>query len=164
MAERAVYKSTAAEYLDELFGGTPDELNAAYQGALGLLDSIGDAPLSDAVARLVDDGELPEETIENSNSGWRAGQRVDRMIRVGYTEAMQLAQASDEPLPIERLEVGGERGPIHAQQPCDRADRRRLGLIERHQQRELPAGQPDRAQRLVEAPRQCPRCTLRGEA
>lgn len=107
MADRAVYKSTAAEYLDELFGGTPDELNAAYRGALELLDSIGDAPLTDAVARLVDDGELPSEAVEDSNKGWRAGERVDRVIRVGYTEAMQLAQASDEPLPIETLWVTG---------------------------------------------------------
>ena len=37
MADRAVYKSTAAEYLDDLFGGTPDELRAAYEGALELL-------------------------------------------------------------------------------------------------------------------------------
>jgi hypothetical protein len=107
MADRAVYKSTAAEYLDDLFGGTPDELRAAYEGALELLDSIGDAPLTEAVSRLVDDGELPPESIENSDKGWRAGQRVDRVIRVGFTEAMQLALAGDEPRPIETLWVTG---------------------------------------------------------
>src|SRR4051794_32883109 len=107
MADRAVYKSTAAEYLDDLFGGGPDELEVAYRTALDLLDSIGDAPLSEAVAQLVDDGDLPSDAIEDSNKGWRAGERVDRVIRVGYTEAMQLAQARDEPLPIETLWVTG---------------------------------------------------------
>lgn len=107
MAGRAVYKSTAAEYLDDLFGGSPDELSAAYQTALDLLDSIGDAPLTEAVARLVDDGDLPREAVENSDKGWRAGARVDQVIRVGYTEAMQLAQARDVPLPIETVWVTG---------------------------------------------------------
>lgn len=107
MADRAVYKSTAAEYLDDLFGGTPDELAAAYQTALDLLDSIGDAPLTEAVSRLVDDGDLPPEAVENSDRGWRAGQRVDQVIRVAYTEAMQLALARDEPLPIETMWITG---------------------------------------------------------
>lgn len=67
----------------------------------------------------------------------------------------------DEPVPLERLQVGGQRGAIHCQELSHRADRRRLGTIKRHQQRELAAGNADGAQRVIEAARQGTRCPLR---
>ena len=107
MAERAVYKSTSAEFLDDLFGGTPEELAAQYAQSLGLLDDIGDAPLAEAIERLAEEGELPPESVEDSEKGWRGRPDVDRVIRAGYREAMRLASSSDAPLPIETLWVTG---------------------------------------------------------
>jgi hypothetical protein len=107
MAERAVYKSTSAEYLDDLFGGTPDERAAQYAQSLGLLEDIGEAPLSEAIERLAEEGELPAESVVDSERGWRGKPDVDRVIRAGYREAMRLASAGDVPLPIETLWVTG---------------------------------------------------------
>ena len=105
MAERAVYKSTFAELLDELFGGTPDELEAQYAESLGLLEDIGDAPLSEAIERLADQGELPPESVVDSERGWRGRPDVDRVIRAGYREAMVLARSRG--VPVETLWVSG---------------------------------------------------------
>ena len=107
MSTSAVYKSTAAEFLDELFGGTAEELGVAYERALGLLESIGDGPLSEAAAMLVGDDGLPPEAVEDSATGWRAGDDVDRVLRAGYRQAIQLASSGHEPVPIETLWLTG---------------------------------------------------------
>jgi hypothetical protein len=108
VADRLIYKSTSAEFLDELFGGDDAEsLNAAYQRSLDLLDSIGGAPLSAAAAVLAENGELPPEAVEESETGWRADRIVDRIIRAGYQEAIRLAQDKPEPVPIETFWVTG---------------------------------------------------------
>lgn len=41
--------------------------------------------------------------------------------------------------PLQRLEIGGQRGPVHGQQAGNRSDRRRLRAVQRDQQRELAA-------------------------
>ena len=108
MANRLIYKSTSAEFLDLFFGGVnAATLTAAYQRALDILDSIGDGPLSAAAAQLVDTGELEEDAVPNSESGWREGRVADRIIRSAYLEAIRLAQARDEPVPIETLWMTG---------------------------------------------------------
>ena len=86
MAESAVYKSTFAELLDGMFGGTQEELEDQYAESLGLLEDIGDAPLSEAIERLVDEGKLPPESVDDSEQGWRGQPEVDRVIRAGYRE------------------------------------------------------------------------------
>ena len=48
-----------------------------------------------------------------------------------------------QPAAFERLEVGGQRGAVHGEQDRDAADARRLGTVERRQQRELALGQPN---------------------
>ena len=105
MAETAVYKSTFAELLDAMFGGTPEELEDQYAESLGLLEDIGDAPLSEAIERLVDEGKLPPESVDDSERGWRGQPDVDRVIRAGYREAMLLARARG--VPIETLWLTG---------------------------------------------------------
>jgi hypothetical protein len=105
MAERSVYKSTFAEFLDELFGGTTEEMEAQYAESLGLLEDIGDAPLAEAIERLVDQEELPPESIGDSELGWRGRPDVDRVIRAGYREAMLLAQSRS--VPVETLWITG---------------------------------------------------------
>lgn len=54
------------------------------------------------------------------------------------------------------LEGGRQRSPIHCQQQRHCRHPWRFRPVQRHQQRELPVGQADRAQRLVEAPGQRP--------
>lgn len=51
--------------------------------------------------------------------------------------------------PSERLEIGGERRPVHAEQFRNLAQIWRKRPVERHQQRELPIRQLRRPQRLV---------------
>jgi hypothetical protein len=101
MADSAVYKSTFAELLDDLFGGTPEELEEQYAESLGLLEGIGEAPLSEAIEQLVDEDKLPPESVDDSERGWRGQPDVDRVIRAGYREAMLLAR--DGAVPIETL-------------------------------------------------------------
>jgi hypothetical protein len=55
---------------------------------------------------------------------------------------------------FERLKVGGECRAIHSEERRNVADARRLGAIERHQQRKLALRQIERPQRIVKAPRQ----------
>ena len=56
-----------------------------------------------------------------------------------------------EAAPLQRLEIGGERGPVHGQQGGDLADAGRLRTIERHHQGELAVGQGERPERLVDS-------------
>src|SRR5262245_16752212 len=101
MAGSAVYKSTYAELLDGMFGGTSEEREEQYAETLGLFEEIGDGPLSEAIERLVDEEKLPSESIGDSEQGWRGEPDVDRVIRAGYREAILLARDGD--LPIETL-------------------------------------------------------------
>jgi hypothetical protein len=57
---------------------------------------------------------------------------------------------ADKAAALERLEGRGERGAVHGQQVCHRSHRRRLGPVQRHEQRKLPVGKPQRAEGLVE--------------
>ena len=66
----------------------------------------------------------------------------------------------DEASAFERFEIGGERRAIHGQQTRNASQFRGLWAIERHQQRELAVGQPQRAQDVVEASRERARGTL----
>ncbi len=109
MAQRAVYKSTAAESLDDLFGVDGGTLVDRYNRCLAALSNTG-GRLADAAAQIVTDG-LPEATVEawrqQSQAGWRAPTDVDEVIRAGYVQAITLAGQSDPPLPIDNLWVTG---------------------------------------------------------
>ena len=60
-----------------------------------------------------------------------------------------------QPAPFKRLEIGRKRRPVHREKGRDVAQRRRLGTIERHQQRKLTVGEVERPQHIVKAARQC---------
>ena len=70
----------------------------------------------------------------------------------------------DEPTPLQRLEIGGERGAVEHEQLRDIAHGRRRRTVERHEKRKLALCQPDWAQRLVETARKRPRRALDMEA
>jgi hypothetical protein len=55
---------------------------------------------------------------------------------------------------FERLEIGGESRAIHGEERRNVTEARRLGAIERHQQRELALCQIEWPQRIVKAPGQ----------
>jgi hypothetical protein len=116
MGGLAVYKSTSAEFLDQFFGGSPEELAEQYQRSLELLDSIGDAPLAEAAARIVDDSGLPPESVDDSRTGWRGDKVVDRIIGHAYRHAMTIAgdSARAEPVPIDTLWVTGASDEFEA--------------------------------------------------
>src|SRR5690606_19038350 len=65
---------------------------------------------------------------------------------------------------LQRLESRGERRSVHGEELRDAPHRRWVRLVERHHQRELPVGEPERAKGLVEAPRQRPRSPLSAQA
>jgi hypothetical protein len=65
---------------------------------------------------------------------------------------------------LERLEIGGERRAVEREQVRHRTHGRRLGAVERGQQRKLPLRQPDRAQCVIETSRQRPRRPLHMQA
>jgi len=70
----------------------------------------------------------------------------------------------DEAAPPQRFERGGERRAVHGKQGCDRTDAGRLGPVQRHHRRILPAGEAERPQRVVEPPRQRARRALQVKA
>lgn len=107
MAERAVYKSTSAEFLDRQFSGTPDDLREVYDRSLGLLDELGEASLAGAIEQFEADGAAPTNAAAESATGWRADPEVDRVIRAAYREAMRLASERDVPVPLETLWITG---------------------------------------------------------
>ncbi|HWC37904.1 MAG TPA: hypothetical protein VG476_05215 [Acidimicrobiales bacterium] len=108
MTGRAVYKSSSAEALDAFFDHSSDEeLAAAYERGLRLLDGTAGARLSQAVTELENRGELPQGSVEHSELGWRASRSVDRVIRYAYAEAMRLANAKSPRQRIETLWLTG---------------------------------------------------------
>jgi hypothetical protein len=76
-----VYKSSAVEALDEFFSGDADKLRAAFDYSVDILDHWLGGPL--------------------------AGKDVDRVMRHAYRQAIRLASAADQPLPIETFWVTG---------------------------------------------------------
>jgi hypothetical protein len=112
--DRAVYKSRAAEYLDRLFAGQPDELRAVYEHVVDNLASIRREGLLETTNRLVEYEELPEDIgVEHferfwlSDSGPMAGQHAGRVLRCAYEEAIRIARSRENPLPIETFWVTG---------------------------------------------------------
>jgi AcrR family transcriptional regulator len=69
-----------------------------------------------------------------------------------------------QPPPVQRLQRGGHRGPVHRQELREPRDARRLPHVQRHQQRELPLGELEGAEGRVEAARQRPCRPLRPQA
>jgi len=70
----------------------------------------------------------------------------------------------DQSAPLQRFQRRSQRGAIHSQQRRYSAHGRRLGPVQRHQQRKLAIGEIERPQGLIEAPRQCPGSPLHMQA
>jgi hypothetical protein len=112
--DRAVYKSRAAEFLDGLFGGDPDELRVSYERAADNLARIRREGIAETAERLVQTHSLPGdigvdhfERYWLSESGPMADKHVARVLRCGYEEAIRIARNRDNPLPIQTLWATG---------------------------------------------------------
>jgi hypothetical protein len=113
VSDRAVYKNTGVETLDEVYSGNPTVLRAALEHALELLQDPQNDTLLDAAEKFVQQKDkLPDTTRNDLEHGWlpKVGTNADRIVRHGYKAAIQLALAGDEddePLPIETFFVTG---------------------------------------------------------
>jgi hypothetical protein len=119
MAHVAVYKSRAAEYLDDFYSGDERPITEAYEEALALLAqyendrlSAVTAVLNDPereVARLDPDDGNPDdfEAFWLSDDSAHGDKQVDRVLRHGYREAIEIARGYPEPVPIETFWITG---------------------------------------------------------
>jgi hypothetical protein len=91
---------------------------------------------------------------------WRSvgeqGPALSRQTHPSTTPVCRIWGYLDQAAALQRLDCGGQGGAIHGQQRCHRPHAGRLRTIQRHEQRELTIGQPDRPQCRVEIPGQCP--------
>ena len=125
MSHRAVYKTTTAEFLDEFYSGVSRPRSEAYADALALmdLDSLSDST-RDLESR--DSGALDAGAASDFEAHWLASSAkhgaapVERILRLGYREAVELASAHN--LPIENFWVTGT-GDDFELHICETADR-----------------------------------------
>ena len=113
MSECAIYKSTAAEFLDEFYGGSPEDLRQAFDDALRRLEAHQDEPLSTTTEELERLNRLEPGAAGDFYNYWLsdtsrlAGSEVDRILRHGYREAIELARSHEPPMPIETFWLTG---------------------------------------------------------
>jgi hypothetical protein len=104
MSDVAIYKSTAAEFIDDFFSGDGATLRENLEYALRLLDQ-DDTPLSAIIDQFSEDRQGPN--YEKTPPKWLQGADVDRVMKHGYKEAIRLALSHDDPVPIETLWITG---------------------------------------------------------
>jgi hypothetical protein len=123
MSHCAVYKSLAAEFLDDFLGGETMPLSDAYDRAAQLLDAHADDSLSQTAADLVSDGQLSPDvgTADDFEHFWLAadsqlaGKEVDRVMRAGYAEALRIGREEyPELVPVETFWLTGASDDFEA--------------------------------------------------
>jgi hypothetical protein len=102
-----VYKTSGSEKLDHFYSGIPEPLADALRKGRGLM-TANPAHLSDAARPLEADGKLPPNSADDLDRYWFAGgadAHKERLIRRGYEQAIDLANATDKP--VETFVVAG---------------------------------------------------------
>ncbi len=123
MSHCAVYKSLAAEFLDDFLGGETMPLPDAYERATQLLAANTDT-LAASAADLNASGDLSPDigTADDFERFWLAGdsqlagKEVDRVMRAGYAEALRIGREEyPELVPIETfwLTGAGDEFEVH---------------------------------------------------
>jgi hypothetical protein len=124
MSHCAVYKSLAAEFLDDFLGGETMSLADAYDRAVQLLTAHANDSLSATAADLVSDGQLSPDigTANDFEQFWLAddsqlaGKEVDRVMRAGYAEALRIGREEyPELVPIETFWLTGASDDFEVQ-------------------------------------------------
>ena len=119
MPHRAVYKGKSIEDLDQFYrsGDAGEQLGHVRD----LLAGVSEQPLDAAAAQFADEGSIAPEAVREFQDGWLAdesplgGHDVDRVMRFGYQQAIELAAGFDPPAPIESHWVtgAGEEFELH---------------------------------------------------
>jgi hypothetical protein len=103
----AVYKSSSIERVDAFYSGDPGAA-LAYASEL-----LSEAQVLQAAETFADDGQIEADDVGRFANGWLsgtgplAGKDVDRVIRLGYIEAIRTASDYEPPVPIETFWVTG---------------------------------------------------------
>ena len=105
MPDRALYKSTVVESLDEFYSGNDEQLREACERARDLFES---QPSFEAiVGKLEDEGRRAETFVHPVDDSTLRGDDFEGVIRRAYTHAIDLALAHPSPVPIETLWMSG---------------------------------------------------------
>jgi hypothetical protein len=109
-----IYKILSGEALDEFYEANPGN---ALDQAEGLLANADSESVVVAAETFAGEDNLPDGAVDELQSGWLDGIRfsggvvpgdeVDRVLRLGYREAIALARDYDPPAPIESFWVTG---------------------------------------------------------
>ena len=102
-----IYKTSGSEKLDHFYSGIPQPLPDALREGRKLMTD-NPAHLADAAKPLQGAGKLPPKSAEDLDRYWLAGANgadKERLMRRGYEEAIDLANATDKP--IETFVVAG---------------------------------------------------------
>ncbi|MGZ8751904.1 MAG: hypothetical protein ACXW1S_02890 [Acidimicrobiia bacterium] len=106
----AIYKISAGEALDAWYDADPEE---ALAYASDLLSGAATESIRGAAETFVEDDHLPFGAVNDLQEHWLSGfdgvpgDDVDRVLRLGYREAIAIAQEYDPPAPIESFWVTG---------------------------------------------------------
>ncbi len=117
MSNVRIYKSTAAEFVDDFFGGTKRSRAAAYEQGRKLLNSR--QPLA-GITQQFGDANRAAPTYSEGGPNWLQGGDADRIMKEAYREAIDIAQQLD--VPIETFWVTGATENFEMQ-VCQSADR-----------------------------------------
>ena len=98
--------------------------------------------------------QAPQHGDQQNPAGGRQSQAAAAFVGI-------VDRHGDETAALERLQIGGQCCAVHRQEGRNFSDARRLGAVERHHQRELAIGEPERPKCRVKAPRHRPRRALK---
>ena len=103
MSNVAIYKSAAAEFLDDFFSGEDDQLTANYDYAIVLLEQEG-VSLSEIIDQFSSDRDGPADA-QGIAEHWLQRPNADRIMRASHLHAMRTAR--DLGVPMDSLWVTG---------------------------------------------------------
>jgi hypothetical protein len=103
MPNVSIYKSAAAEFLDDFFSGDDDQLTANYDYAIALLEQDG-VSLAEIIDQFASDRDGPADA-QGLAEHWLQQPNVDRIMRASHLHAMRTAR--DLGVPMDSLWVIG---------------------------------------------------------
>ena len=131
MSHRAVYKTKTAEYLDDFYNGVTRPREEAYEDASALMGAAGS--LVNSTVEL----ESREDGIESGSAaafdqhwlkatGKSRGESVERVLRLGYQTAVELAAERGVAIETFWITGAGEEFEIHI---CESRERVNVFMI-----------------------------------
>jgi hypothetical protein len=96
MSNVAIYKSAAAEFLDDFFSGDDGKLDENYDYAIRLLDQEG-VSLSDIIDQFAADHDGPDDA-QGVDTHWLKRPNVEKIMRASHLQAMRTAREMGVPM------------------------------------------------------------------